>query len=179
MAPIDMGDAPTWIAGGFAAIAAYCAWGTLKSQRQQIGEQQQFIAEQSATLALERSELRAVAESRRRAQAELVEITRSPVLRVWNGSGAPLRDVQMMFGTQAADSGAEIFFAPGMNFGRTGDRQVTPVPVLGAGRTFSFSATPEPVRGELRRLLFTDDAGVRWSLDEHGALEEIPPEPSS
>ncbi|MFE0651354.1 hypothetical protein ACFVZH_22475 [Streptomyces sp. NPDC059534] len=66
---INWGDAPTWVAGAFAAAAAYYTRGMLKSQRQQIDEQRQFIEEQSANLALERAELRAQAEDRRIAQA--------------------------------------------------------------------------------------------------------------
>ncbi|MGY3682981.1 hypothetical protein [Streptomyces sp. TE33382] len=47
MSGIDWGDAPTWIAGGFAAVAAFYARGTLKSQQNQIAEQREFIAERS------------------------------------------------------------------------------------------------------------------------------------
>ncbi|MGA5198153.1 hypothetical protein [Streptomyces exfoliatus] len=66
---IDWGDAPTWVAGAFAAATAYYTRGMLKSQRQQIEEQRDFIREQSAHLTLERRALMAQAEERRYAQA--------------------------------------------------------------------------------------------------------------
>ncbi|MGW0596123.1 hypothetical protein ACWD11_03145 [Streptomyces sp. NPDC002776] len=177
MGGINWGDAPTWVAGTFAAAAAYYARGTLKSQQHQIQEQRQFIAEQSANLALERSELRAVAEERRRAQADQVELQRAPYWRLHNHSNAPLYDVTMMFGGRPATTSNELFITEGIPRAMAGEAGGGTVPVMGAGRTFVFSTDPEPARDEPVSVLFTDEDGVRWSLDGHGKLEELPETP--
>ncbi|MET7912000.1 hypothetical protein ABZS98_27775 [Streptomyces avermitilis] len=48
---MDGGDLATWVGSSFAAIAAAATLGTLKSQRDQIGEQRQFIADQRTFMA--------------------------------------------------------------------------------------------------------------------------------
>ncbi|MEU6774683.1 hypothetical protein [Streptomyces sp. NPDC046759] len=57
MSAINWGDVPTWLGAIFAAAAAGAAVWTLKSQRDQIGEQRAFIAEQAANLRRERQQL--------------------------------------------------------------------------------------------------------------------------
>ncbi|MFF2650406.1 hypothetical protein [Streptomyces sp. NPDC058045] len=119
MGGIDWGDVPTWIAGAFAAAAAYYARGTLRSQQQQIDEQRGFIAEQAANLRLEREELRAQLAERRATQArkirldvtatgaelsdetgELINPDRWLVV-VRNESEAPIYDITAQFGDLA------------------------------------------------------------------------------
>ncbi|MFI5685888.1 hypothetical protein [Streptomyces sp. NPDC051636] len=81
MSVINWGDVPTWLGTLFAAAAAGAAVWTMKSQRDQIREQRVFIGEQSATMALERAELRAAAEDRRWAQARRVRMMQRRLAR--------------------------------------------------------------------------------------------------
>ncbi|CAL9515302.1 hypothetical protein [Streptomyces sp. enrichment culture] len=198
MGGIDWGDAPTWIAGTFAAAAAYYARGTLKSQQKQIAEQRQFIAEQSATLALERAELRAAAEDRKWAQARQVAMHHRKgaslvagegtvvddhwVVTVHNTSDAPVRGVEVRFGT--AYLASEVYeLAPTAvhNLGaQVGDRLGMPVHLLGPGRAARFLSqqwSEATVHNNRPVLFFTDDNGLRWQLDSYGKLEEAPPQP--
>lgn len=189
---IDWGDAPTWVAGAFAAAAAFYTRGMLKSQREQIDEQREFIREQSANLELERAEFRAQAEDRKRAQAAQVRLTgqvvesgggvHGPLNETWrarveNRSGEPIKDVVVRYGPSHTSIGSYGRNDPdghGRNFG-------IPLAVIGANGTFCFRS-PTSSNGDLSNArptaLFTDSAGVRWLLDEHGALSEAPPEPS-
>ncbi|MDX2703959.1 hypothetical protein PV350_13965 [Streptomyces sp. PA03-6a] len=189
MGGIDWGDAPTWVGAAFAAGAAVAAFWTLASQRRQIREQQEFIAEQSATMSLERAELAALADERKWAQARQVRLTcrtagTQPdgmggivgydhwVARVENASDAPLRDVKVRFGLAYVASGAvieEVSDLPG------GGRQTAPLDVLAAHRTARFESARWPeatVDNHRPHVYFTDDAGLRWHLDERGKLEQ-------
>ncbi|MFD5539105.1 hypothetical protein ACFWIJ_15050 [Streptomyces sp. NPDC127079] len=193
--PLQWGDVPTAVATVFTGAAAWFAYQTIKSQRQQIGEQQEFITEQSRfmeeqrqNLVLERAELQAAAEDRRKWQARQVRMvdrlvpvgTQGAALRsveVANGSDAPVRDLEMKFGTAyVAD---EVYEGQGdQERGplALGERWMTPLWLLGAGRAavFRSQAWPESTAHNNRPTLsFTDDAGVRWSLDSYGKLEEV------
>lgn len=169
---LDMGDVPTWGAGIFAAAAAAFAGLTLKSQREQIREQRQFIAEQSANLSLEREALIAAAASRREEQARLLSTEErhgAPLL--WNNSSAPVTDLACESGGElspvgfVADSDAATrHFNMAMQDARARE---CPVAELAPGQLISFSGLT-PGRGF--RILFTDDAGHRWSLDQHSVL---------
>lgn len=181
---IDLGDAPTWLGAVFAAGAAWAAYKTLKSQQKQIEEQRKFIEEQSRNLALERAELLAVAEDRRRAQAARIRLEPHKsggetdaegnvvgydhwfvVFR--NDSDAPVRDVLMRFGASYNAARATDFDAEPLP---------VPVPLLGAERVALFYSSHWPeasVDNHRPHVYFTDEAGVRWHLDEHGALEEV------
>ncbi|MGC5000115.1 hypothetical protein [Streptomyces sp. DT195] len=195
---MDAGDLATWVGSSFAAIAAGATIWTLKSQRDQIDEQRQFIAEQSSTLALERAELRAAAYDRKVAQARQVEMT----VKLWAQSGAPadangepipdtfrievrnlsvepIHEVAVRFGEHEAlqaSAAAEIdLLRRGLTVVADGPRLNVPVPLVGAGRIYLF--TSDPLLAEIDRhrpaLLFTDNAGVRWRLNEHGDLREF------
>ncbi|MCX4575625.1 hypothetical protein OHB41_21015 [Streptomyces sp. NBC_01571] len=179
----------------FAGIVAVFAYQTIKSQRHQIGEQRQFIgeqlrfmAEQQENLTLERAELRAAAESRRVAQALQVRMTDTLVpvgaqgaalrsAEVVNGSDKPIRDLEVRYGT--AYIAAEVYAAIGSQDSgplALGERWITPLPLLGAGRAavFRSQAWPDSTAHNNRpTLCFTDDAGVRWSLDSYGKLDEV------
>lgn len=196
---MDVGDLATWFGTSFAAIAAGATVWTLKSQRDQIDEQRAFIGEQSATLALEREALRAAAEDRRWGQARQVQMHHHKsgsttdnegnavgddhwIVTVRNGSDAPVRDIEVRFGT--AYVAAEVYeLAPTAthNLGaQRGDRLVTPVHLLGPGRAVRFWSQRWPeasVHNNRPSMTFTDDSGVRWSLDSYGKLEEVPPAP--
>jgi hypothetical protein len=202
--PEWLGDVPTWIGAGGAIGAAWFAYQTITSQRQQIGEQQAFIAEQSRfmdeqrqNLELERAELRAAAADRRRAQAQQVEMkdklvpvgTEGAALRsvaVTNFSNAPIHNVEVRFGTAyTAHEVHELVESPyGAQLAERdnrllGERWMTPLHLLGSGRAASFrsQAWPEASAHNNRpTLFFTDDDGVRWSLDTYGKLEEVSPE---
>lgn len=205
---MDAGDLATWVGSSFAAIAAGATLWTLKSQRDQIGEQRTFIgeqrtfmAEQSATLTLERAELQAVAEDRKWAQARGVGmdqrmdggepdghggLTGEPdhwTVTVQNRSGAPVHQLEVRFGTAYLAAEAyewPEFWAGGS--GPAGGRLPLPVFLLGPDRAVQFISqtwSSTTVHNNRPTLSFTDDNGVRWTLDSYGKLDEAPPEPDS
>uniref|UniRef100_UPI003516A00A hypothetical protein n=1 Tax=Streptomyces calvus TaxID=67282 RepID=UPI003516A00A len=202
MGGIDWGDAPTWVAGAFAAAAAFYARGTLRSQQKQIEEQRHFIEQQSMNLALEREALQAAADERKRAQASAVRMAVREVSSpntpsdgaggrvhwdalaadVVNESNEPVHDVVVRFGGQdaiGAKQGVRQRFAGGQLTGRwegTGDELHPPVTLLGATGCLIFASGAigrEQLETERPVVFFTDNAGVRWSLDEHGSLQEV------
>ncbi|MFE2555984.1 hypothetical protein ACFXGT_08100 [Streptomyces sp. NPDC059352] len=202
---IDWGDAPTWIAAVFAGGAAWFAGSTWLSQKRQlgllrsqveeqsefIGEQRVLIREQSENIQLERGELRAQAKERRYAQARAVMMQAewAPTgpdaygratpdhwrVTVRNASSEPLRDVTVRFGDAYLPVGASL-----LDEERNSYEPNFPVPVhlVGPRRVFRFDSARGSVGVENAHpvLLFTDNAGVRWRLDEHGELSEVPPE---
>lgn len=182
----------------FAGGAAWFAYQTIKSQREQIREQRQFIAEQSANLALERAELRAVADDRKWAQARQVVMQRAKFDRagvgfwrvtVHNFSNASVHGVEVRFGS--AYLASEVYEWPINEHPRDdgvpghpyrGERLMTPVHLLGPGRAVLFLSQHWPsVTAHNNRpvVFFTDDSGVRWSLDTYGKLEEAPADGAS
>ncbi|MEU0433709.1 hypothetical protein ABZ153_19115 [Streptomyces sp. NPDC006290] len=175
MSAINWGDAPTWLGAVFAAAAAAAAVWTLKSQRDQIDEQRAFIAEQSATLALERAALVDAATDRRREQAETIAWERVGwALVLTNHGRAPITDVHLQHPSGALDTGTVETTAASV-FGIMLDPVTEPYPVLGSGQQLGCTRPdrgPEPVVA-----LFTDDSGVRWGLDEYGKLDEVPSTP--
>ncbi|WP_330339395.1 hypothetical protein [Streptomyces sp. NBC_00557] len=198
MSVINWGDVPTWLGTVFAAAAAGAAVWTLKSQRDQIREQRVFIAEQSATMALERAELRAAAEDRRWAQARRIRMTQRKagattdqgeavpdnhwVVLVTNDSDAPVKDVEVRFGTAYTAAQAQLIRAATLRPDQPGELLTVPVHLLGAGRTVQFLSqrySPATVHNNPPTLYFTDDSGVRWSLDSHGDLKETDQQPGS
>lgn len=195
---IDWGDVPTWLGASFAALAAGAAVWTLKSQRDQIGEQRDFIAEQSATLSLEREALRAAAEDRKWAQARQVRMAFHEagdradsegnwvegdhwVVTVVNTSEAPVHDVDVRFGE--ASRPADVYEALRRSQGWSpGERLVAPVHLLGPGRAAQFSSqtgSASWIHNNRPSAYFRDDSGLRWSLDSHGKLEEAEPPPGA
>ncbi|MDQ0949352.1 hypothetical protein QFZ24_003275 [Streptomyces phaeochromogenes] len=176
MGGIDWGDAPTWAAGAFAAGAAYYARGTLKSQQKQIREQQQFIAEQSMNLALEREELRQASVERRERQARLVHVEEGYGERnlgfLENGSDAPIYDLVIQFGNEVPATGAPIIGNRRITYGPTSQLAAGLLPraVFGAGEALTFDLKHEAGK---RLITFRDDAGVNWSISQHGKLEEV------
>ncbi len=173
---IDWGDAPTWVAGAFAAAAAYYTRGMLKSQRQQIDEQREFIREQSANLALERQALRAQAEERRVAHARQISASWfGGMVRVLNASDAPITDVTAMFGERESVKGHEVVPAGIGDHELLSGEYDMPVDVIGAGRTYAFAAPEEGVEGTVC-VLFSDEDGQRWRLGVDGKLESAPEE---
>lgn len=194
MGVVDWGDVPTWFGGGFAALAFGAAAWTLKSQRDQISEQRVFIGEQSATLALEREALRAGAEDRKWAQArqlrmhnrkgygrdDEVELDEADhwVVTIVNQSDAPVHGVEVRFGEAYR---ASDVFACNRHW-EPGERLASPIHLLGPGRVAQFLSQSWPsatVHNNRPSVAFTDDDGVRWTLDAHGKLEEASPEPGT
>ncbi|NYV73169.1 hypothetical protein [Streptomyces sp. UH6] len=209
MGGIDWGDAPTWVAGGFAALAAYYTRGMLRSQQQQIAEQRQYIAQQAMNLALEREALQSAANERKQEQARQVRMevqallssdaereapgSRPPsnllVAHVINESNESVHDVSLSFGREDpawARHGARKR-VPGATRVRGGDGPTwwvatggnlqSPVSELRAGGACvvfnSGVIGHERVATDRPVVFFTDSAGVRWSLDEYGALKEV------
>jgi hypothetical protein len=195
---VDAGDLATWVGSSFAAIAAGATIWTLKSQRDQIDEQRRFITEQSATLALERAELRAAAHDRKIAQARQVEMkveltvqngaladaNGEPIpdtfrIEVRNLSAEPIHEVTVRFGDQEAEEASAAveadLFRRGLTVVSEGPRLHVPVPLVGAGRIYLFmSGSLDAEVGRHRPALhFTDNAGVRWRLNEYGDLRDF------
>ncbi|MGA5322438.1 hypothetical protein ACPCIU_18630 [Streptomyces seoulensis] len=196
MSVINWGDVPTWLGTVFAAAAAGAAVWTLKSQRDQIQEQRVFIAEQSATMELERAELRSAAEDRRWAQARRVRMHHQPawstpdaegnagpddhwVVIASNGSDAPVHQVEVRFGSAYTAAEAYELSRESLH-AHQGERRTIPLHLVGPSRRVRFhsqrwrSAT---VHNNRPTLYFTDDGGVRWSLDSYGKLEETEQQP--
>jgi hypothetical protein len=169
------------VAAFFAGGAALFAYLTIKSQREQIDEQRRFIAEQSQNLQLERAEFRALAEERHRAQALEVTLTASMARGqdggVWqaillNASQEPIRNVTVRFGGDMP--AVEIFEVRAVQ-GEVGAVYDAAVAVIGSQRRFAFkcgqmSAEALPVHPPVAQ--FTDAAGVSWTLDHYGDLQE-------
>ncbi|MFB6786556.1 hypothetical protein ACFCWT_07720 [Streptomyces olivaceus] len=196
MGPLQLGDVPTWIGGTGAMAAARYAYQTISSQRQQLGEQQRFIAEQTRfmgeqrqNLELERAELRAVADDRKWAQARQIAMHQRGIgsvsdghgwiVTVQNPSSASIRGVEVNFGT--AYRAARAFDWPPFDHcpqnptDTADDPLPIPVHLLGSRRAARFASqrwTAATAHNNRPTLYFTDDAGVRWSLDSHGSLEE-------
>ncbi|MFE5258253.1 hypothetical protein [Streptomyces coelicoflavus] len=199
MGPADFGDVPTWIGGAGALAAGWFAYQTIRSQRQQIGEQQVFIVEQTRfmdeqrqNLELERNELRAQAEERRISQARLIQMSFHTSgssggdgaggligyiawqVEVENTSDDPIHDVTVRFGdayTAATATEREGFHHP------DGGRRSVPVALIPAGHTVLFESPEWPeatVDNNRPALMFTDDGGRRWRRDSYGKLEEAP-----
>lgn len=183
---MDGGDLATWVGSSFAAVAAAATLWTLKSQRDQIGEQRAFIGEQSATMALERAELHAAAEDRRWSQARRIRMIHcrvegdGPEDGVWwdvlieNTSDAPVRDLTVRFGTAyLADAVHEV-----TRSGEQGERWIMPVPLLGPGRRVRFTSQRWPAstaHNNRPSLEFVDDNGLHWTLDYYDDLNPVPP----
>ncbi|MEW2451211.1 hypothetical protein AB0896_27260 [Streptomyces parvulus] len=178
----------------FAAIAAGATLWTLKSQRDQIGEQRRFIGEQSRTLALERAELRAVAEDRRVSQARQVSMQQHRssdgaggeywLVQVINGSDAPIHDLNVRFGdTYLPTETREVTeIATNVLQSMIRDTWVHPLALLGAGRAVRFQSQafrPQVAHNSRPSLKFRDDNGLHWALDVLGKLLEVPPDPGT
>ncbi|MFC5217312.1 hypothetical protein [Streptomyces coerulescens] len=204
---MDGGDLATWVGSTFAAIAAGATLWTLKSQRDQIGEQRTFIGEQTRfmdeqrqNLELERAELRAAAEDRRSAQARQVRMHAKKYgarldgtgqgatpddhwgVTVQNGSDASLHQLDVRFGD--AHLASEVYEWPAYELGNlraaVGERLSRPVFLLGPRRAVRFVSqqwTGPTLHNNRPTLYFTDDGGVRWSLDMQGDLAEAPDSP--
>ncbi|XVV32957.1 hypothetical protein ACQPXT_01095 (plasmid) [Streptomyces sp. CA-100214] len=183
------------IGGGGALAAGWFAYQTIRSQREQIGEQQTFIAEQTRfmddqrqNLELERAELRAVAEDRRWEQARKIKVESDETT---GGNGASYWRVLVMNRAEAPLHTVDVRFGPHMpervrewrEDGRRGEEWLVPVHIIGAGRAALFFSEDfsETGVGSLCRPLvfFTDDNGARWSLDWYGKLEEVPADGAS
>ncbi|MFB7311879.1 hypothetical protein [Streptomyces sp. NPDC056192] len=182
MGGIDWGDAPTWIAGVFAAGAAYYARATLKSQQHQINEQRDFIAQQAENLSLERAMLQRDINDRRSAQArqvrldvsaqgfELNDETGQPELAdrwevvVRNDSEGPLYEVSTSFGDRPASW---------INGPNTAGRRLR---ILARSLTATFESPvfdPMQLRSVRPVVQFKDDRGVWWQLSADEELQDI------
>ncbi|WP_158685064.1 hypothetical protein [Streptomyces sp. LaPpAH-108] len=200
LSEIDWGDAPAWAATVFAGAAAWFAYQTIKSQRQQIREQQAFIAEQSTNLRLERTALEAAQQERRSAQASLldlpVETVGSDLLprdrygnrvgrdtfwaTVHNRSREPVHQVTIRFGT--TQRAVKYCVREVEGWLTTNWEEAATLPVLGGGRKVTFASPPlseGALNTERPVAFFTDQGGVRWRLNEHGDLREATPEDES
>ncbi|MCX5357182.1 hypothetical protein OG864_00040 [Streptomyces sp. NBC_00124] len=186
---VDWGDVPTWLGGTFAAIAAYGAVATMRSQRLQIEEQRQFLRTQTALLSLDHRE---------RTHAQALKVSLKARLHssgnywcwlstVENWSDGPISDVQVSFGTAAPQS-ARIdpgFPIPASTAARVGrwfrswpevdlDAHISIGP-RGKG-AFSSSlvlANKELQPGTAPILEFTDTNNLRWRLDHYGDLTDL------
>lgn len=207
MGPLAWGDVPTWVGGAGALVAAWYAYQTITSQRQQIDEQREFIGEQSRfmdeqrqNLELERAELRAVADDRRTAQAKHVRMHSRKaggstdgqgvvtpddhwVVTVINDSDTPVRLVEVWFGNTYNSS--EVYeWNVGWHETRRmhGDRLPQLVDFIGPGRAVRFESqhySPTAVHNNPPILYFSDDGGERWALNARGDRQETEQQPGN
>ncbi|MBK3631578.1 hypothetical protein JHN52_01100 [Streptomyces sp. MBT97] len=198
MGPLNWGDVPTAVGALFAGGAAWFAYQTIKSQRQQIteqrsfiGEQIQFMSDQRENLLLERAELRNQADERHVAQAQAVKMVAEahgssgtspegdPIgfdswhVLVLNRSSEPITDVMVRFGDTYNAASARVFAI------RPPDTGLRPLPVhlIPDGGEVSFFSprwSETTVENNRPALLFTDAAGTRWRRSYDGKLEEVP-----
>ncbi len=187
---IDWGDAPTWAGAVFAAAAAAAAVWTLKSQRDQIGEQRDFIGQQATVLELQRGQLLDQAKDRRIDQARRISMRAEKAspgntaygpaepdhwqVFIRNDSAAPIRDVNVQYGlaylsSEARESG------PGER------RLAVPDALIGPRREAEFISSNLPgaaLQNNRPVAYFKDEAGIQWKLEETGETTEVvPPAP--
>ncbi|MFD8722365.1 hypothetical protein ACFV2H_31410 [Streptomyces sp. NPDC059629] len=159
MSAFDWGDAPTWAGAVFAAAAAGAAFWTLKSQRDQIAEQRALIADQAATLALERAALVDAAEDRKRAQAESVTWeTNGWVAVLANHSNAPITDVRLKHPSETLEVGT-VFEGAASLSGIGLDPVATPMPSSGSSGDSAVSNPMAMTKPSLRRSRMTRGCG--------------------
>ncbi|MEU7428382.1 hypothetical protein [Streptomyces sp. NPDC040750] len=156
--------------GLFAGVAAYGAMATLRSQKRQIKEQRQFIADQSSVLELQRHELSAVKEGRRWEQARKVSCGYAASrgneiqwLSVANRSSAPVYGVNVLWGGRHVNSTKVVVSR--FTGGRT--PATSPVECLNSLEEALFKPPTGGIRAD---IYFTDDAGQRWHMDAAGGL---------
>lgn len=172
---IDWGDVPTWVAGAFAAVAAIGATATLKSQKQQLEEQRDFLRAQTALLSLDH---------RDRVWKQALKISCSTKVFWWlsgykgavvrNGSDAPITDVQVTFGEEAPVS---VWSRWGSHASLLdGDPAIWRALRGRESVCFHSRSVPKPRREFLDpSVAFTDAGGVRWCLGPYGDLRQIEP----
>ncbi|MFF5020230.1 hypothetical protein [Streptomyces sp. NPDC001165] len=186
MGAVDWGDVPTWLGGVFAAFAAYGAIATMKSQRQQIDEQRQFIRIQTALLELDHRD-------RTWAQALGVRVSAAEIKsgrkRWWrvvvrNRSSGPIFDVDVTFGAERPDTRSDgnitlttqlvraYTFRPFIP-NHAPDLRVRLEPG-GALAATSENWHSDGPRKEEPTVEFTDAAHVRWRL-KSGELTKLGP----
>jgi hypothetical protein len=186
MSAIDMGNVPAWVGAVFAGAAALGALLTLKSQRTQIGEQREFIRAQSEVLELQRQGLVHAGKQRGWQQAQKVKFevrtTNLPPLgkedrrerlnvMISNKSGAPVRDVQVVYGTEYLAE--EVFVRePGRESRRI--PTAPPLSVLAPLERAEF-LSPELFTRERPHVYFTDGENQRWHADDDGSLHPLAP----
>jgi hypothetical protein len=193
---LDWGDVPTWGATIFAGAAAWAAYRTLKSQRDQIKEQREYIAAQEGVLALQRDDLLADAAERRVAQARQIklhaeltvsresivahtDLQRVRPLDTWrvtisNESPDPVREVNVIYGR--ADQSLEAYETT-LGKHTTNGPSLLPISVIGPGRRFECRSSTIPatiVKSRRPTATFTDASGRRWRLEDAGTLTELP-----
>ncbi|MFI5685887.1 hypothetical protein [Streptomyces sp. NPDC051636] len=99
-----------------------------------------------------------------------------------NDSDAPVRDVEVRFGTAYTAAEAQTWDRAGGGPQEPGERLTLPVDLLGAGRTVRFLSqrySAPTVHNNRPTLYFSDDSGVRWSLDSYGDLKETDQQPGA
>ncbi|MFK0217932.1 hypothetical protein ACIQWN_07015 [Streptomyces vinaceus] len=192
MSGIDWGDVPTWAGAVGAGAAAIGAFLTVASQRKQIGEQRSFIERQSEVLALQESELVAVAADRSRAQARRVSMLATmrdgpdevyPGIensRCWeacisNDSDEAIYDVEVRCGSYLPT----VVWSHGQPTYEASQQQVpSPVAALGPGRKISFFLAPGPapfIGNHPPVLTFADADGQHWQVNQQGLRTRVDP----
>lgn len=187
---IDWGDAPTWIAGAFAALAAFYARSTLRSQQNQIAEQRSFIAEQSANLQLERQALSADLDDRRSAQARQVRLKHMAHGAELNMDSGQMEGASQWYLTVANESDAPLYGLsvtfndlPATWVQSPGRAGAQPLRILARGMQAEFQSPvfeSTELSGARGVVTFKDDQGVSWRMRADEQLEEVTdPEPAA
>jgi hypothetical protein len=199
----QFGDLPTWLAVIVASVGGYVALRQLRDQQRQFAVEAKRNEKRDKLLESQLAEAAERANSSRRQQAEQVYLKGFPVwtgkegmAEVGNGSHRPIRDVicrLYLDGRPVLPSG----FTVGLRFEppfSTVNRQLELVTkpaseddldlangryrnlLAGEAIRASFPAEAQTVGDVTYLVRFTDDAGVRWQLDEDMHLGKPPDE---
>lgn len=176
----DWGDIPTWLGLAAAAVAGFVALRQLRQQQDEIAKAAEEAAER--------------AEERLRQQAEDVDVqvragSTEVVVDVNNNSRRPIRNVTCRIQSRVDDASlvrVRVYYPPWPIGGRIPVTESgTEARVVRAKWMTAFSASTPRTADVLAVVWFTDDAGLRWQLDEDMHLvraaegDEFVPDPES
>ena len=195
----DWGDFPTWFAFIAAAVVGWVALTQLRSQQDQINAEAERNVKRDQLLDSQLREVQQRAVNSRRRQGEQIKLSGFPVQ--WNGSAfseiinesdRPIRDIaprMMQEGALVLPNEFRIAVRmPAPPGAPHSDRVYAPADAddfdLAGGRYFrllagkeirvTFTADPTHYQSVKYVIRFTDDADVRWQLDDDMRLMVAP-----
>jgi hypothetical protein len=186
--PPNWGDIPTWLLFLAATVAGWAALVQLVRQQEQINEEAVRNAQRDELMKTQLAEAELRATDRRREQAASIDVSVITILgpamvgRAMNNSRRPIRDVTCKVMSRVDDGALAL-----------SDQYLPPVPIVGGrslgvtttgsrisfirpGWVSGFVFTPVTSPDRLIVVWFTDDAGMRWQLDEDLHLVRAAPD---